>query len=110
MQIELVLVPQRHIYQILADPNLVRFRHYDHGLAHFILWMKQLRNLSFWWSIVKEGREKYLCFSLNYFLNFFLILKSNEYIRKLVIELLKLRPMLICFRKKPFILNVDKEK
>ena len=48
MQIELVLVPERHIYQILADPNLIRFRHYDLGLANFILWMKQLRKLSFW--------------------------------------------------------------
>ena len=47
MQIELVLVPKRHIYYILADPNLVRFRHYL-GLANFILWMKQLRKLSFW--------------------------------------------------------------
>ena len=44
MQIELVLVPiKRHIYKILADPNLLRFRHYDLGLANFILWMKQLR-------------------------------------------------------------------
>ena len=72
MQIELVLVPKRHIYSILADPNLVRFRHYDLGLANFILWIEQLRKLSFWLSIVKEGREKYLCFSLNYFLNLFL--------------------------------------
>ena len=48
MQIELVLVPKRHIYKILAGPNLVRFRYYDLGLANFILWMKQLRKLSFW--------------------------------------------------------------
>ena len=31
-------------------------------------------------------------------------------IRKMVVELLKLRPLLICVRKKPFILNVDKER
>ena len=48
MQIILVLVPKRHMYSILADPNLVRFRHYDLGLANFILRMKQLRKLSFW--------------------------------------------------------------
>ena len=47
MQIELVLVPKRHLYQILADPNLVRLRHYDLGLASVILWMKQLRKLFF---------------------------------------------------------------
>ena len=47
MQIELVLVPKQHMYYILADPNLVRFGHYDLGLANFILWMKQLRKLSF---------------------------------------------------------------
>ena len=70
MQIELVLVPKQHIYKILADPNLVRFRHYDLGLVSFILWIKQMRKLSFWY-LPKEGREKYLCFSFSYFLNLF---------------------------------------
>ena len=40
MQIEQVLVLNRHILD-LADPDLRTFRHYDLGLANFILWMKQ---------------------------------------------------------------------